>query len=235
MLDVARPLHRNRLLASLPPDDIALLQAALEPVPLKLRLQLEIPDRPIEHIYFIEEGFASTVAVQAHVKRIEVGVIGREGMSGIAVVLANDRSPHATYMQVAGQGHRIAADKFRKAINASRSLHEVMLKYVLAFMVQTAQGAMANACASLDERLARWILMAHDRVGHETLPLTHELLSLMLGVRRPGVTEALDNFQQGGLLELGRGKIVVVDRKGIEKIGGRYYGAAEAEYRRLFG
>jgi len=234
-VDVARPLHRNRLLASLPADDIALLEAELEPVPLKLRAQLEISDRPIEHVYFIEEGLASTVAVQAHVKRVEIGVVGREGMSGTAVVLANDRSPHTTYMQVAGHGHRIAANEFRKAINASRSLHDVMLKYVQAFMVQTAHGAMANACATLDERLARWILMAHDRVGHETLPLTHELLSLMLGVRRPGVTEALDSFENRGLLALGRGKIVIVDRKGIEQIGGHYYGVAEAEYRRLFG
>jgi len=235
MLDASRPLLRNRLLASLSPDDLAVLAADLEPVPLKLRLQLELPDKPIEHVYFIEDGFASVVAVHAHVKRVEVGVIGCEGMSGTAVVLANDRSPHATYMQVAGRGHRIPADRLRDAMAASRPLHDLMLRYVQCFMVQTAHAAMANACATLDERLARWILMAHDRVGHETLPLTHELLSLMLGVRRPGVTEALDGFESRGLVQLGRGRIAVIDRRGIEEIGGRYYGTAEAEYRRLIG
>jgi CRP-like cAMP-binding protein len=121
-------------------------------------------------------------------------VIGREGMSVIAVVLGGDQSPHATDIQVAGEGQRITAKELRNAMNASGTLHGLLLKYVQVFMVQTAPTAIANARAHIDQRLARWILMAHDRTGEDTLPLTHEFLAL--GVRRAGVTEALQSLKR---------------------------------------
>ena len=111
----------------------------------------------------------------------------------------------------------------------------MLLKYVQAFMVQTAQTAIANARAHINRRLARWILMAHDRVGGETLPLTHEFLALMLGVRRPGVTVALQSLKRQKLIETGRNKILVLNREGIEKLAGYSYGVPEKEYRRLIG
>ena len=150
----------------------------------------------------------------------EVGLIGREGMSGIAVVLGGDQSPHSTYIQVAGEGQRITAKELRKAMNASQTLHSLLLKFVQVFMVQTAHTAIANARAHIDQRLARWILMAHDRTGDNTLPLTHEFLSLMLGVRRAGVTEALQSLKRQKLIDNGRNKIVVRNRKGIERLRG---------------
>ena len=134
----------------------------------------------------MEAGIASVVAVQPDETRIEVGLIGREGMSGTAVVLGGDQSPHSTYMQVAGEGQRIAANELHKAMDASVSLRNLLLKFVQVFMVQTAHTAIANARAHIDQRLARWILMAHDRTGDNTMPLTHEFLALMLGVRRRG-------------------------------------------------
>jgi CRP-like cAMP-binding protein len=154
-------------------------------------------------------------------------------MSGTAVVLGGQSSPHSTYIQAAGDGQRISAGALRKAMATSRTLHGMLLKFVQVFMVQTAHTAIANAQAKLDERLARWILMAHDRIRGSTLPLTHEFLSLMLGVRRAGVTEALQSLSRQRLIKTGRGEIVVLNRRGIERTAGNLYGVPEAEYRRL--
>ena len=111
-------------------------------------------------------------------------------------MLGTNQSPHSTYIQVAGEGQRIAANELRKAMNASQTLHSLLLKFVQVFMVQTAHTAIANARDNINRRLARWILMAYDRTGDATLPLTHEFLSLMLGVRRAGVTEALQSLKR---------------------------------------
>ena len=154
-------------------------------------------------------------------------------MTGTAVVLDSDRSPHSTYFQVAGEAYRMPAAALRRAIEQSPSLHAVLMKYVQAFMVQTAHTAIANARATLVERLARWLLMAHDRTTGAGLNLTHEFLSLMMAVRRAGVTEALQLLEERKLIACGRREITLLDRKGIEKIAGHFYGTPEAEYRRL--
>jgi CRP-like cAMP-binding protein len=227
--------QRNRLLAALSPGDFALLQPHLQSIPMELRKDLERPNRRIETVYFLDAGIASVVAVQPDDTKIEVGLIGYEGMSGSAVVLGGDQSPHSTYMQVAGEGQRIGADVVRKAMTTSPSLHGLLLKFVQVFMVQTAHTAVANARARIDRRLARWILMAHDRTRDTSLPLTHEFLGLMLGVRRAGVTEALQSLKRRKLIDTGRNQIVLLNRKGVEQVAGNAYGAPEKEYRRLIG
>ena len=229
------PSSENRLLASLSTDDFDLLGARLEPVTLGLRKYLERPNRRIDAVYFPEEGFASVVAVQSNGKQVEVGLIGREGMTGLPIVLGNHRSPHATYIQAAGTGKCIPAAELRKAIQNSPTLRDSFLRFVQAFGVQTTHTAVCNAQSRLDVRLARWLLMAHDRIGDDTLPITHEFLSLMLGVRRPGVTEALHALRERGLISYGRGQIRVKDRKGLQRAAGEAYGVPEAEYRRLIG
>ena len=226
---------RNQLLEAMSADDFASLEPHLRSVPMPLLKDMERPNRRIETVYFLETGIASVVAVQPDETRIEVGLIGREGMSGIAVVLGGDQSPHSTYVQVAGEGQQITASKLRQAMNASKTMHSLLLKFAQVFMVQTAHTAIANARANIDKRLARWILMAHDRTRDETLPLTHEFLSLMLGVRRAGVTEALQSLKRQKLINNGRNKIVVLNRKGIEQAAGKSYGTPEKEYRRLIG
>ena len=226
---------RNRLLAALSPADFALLQPHLQPVAMELKKEIERPNRRIETVCFMETGIASVVAVQPDETQVEVGLVGNEGMTGTAVVLGGDQSPHSTYIQVTGEAQRIATDELRKAMNASKSLRSLLLSFVQVFMVQTAHTAIANARARIDQRLARWILMAHDRTRDKTLPLTHEFLALMLGVRRPGVTEALQSLRRQKLIDNGRNEIVVLDRKGIEKVAGNSYGIPEKEYRRLIG
>jgi CRP-like cAMP-binding protein len=228
-----RTTSPNCLLARLSSDEIGLLQPHLEAVDLPVRKQLENRNKTIEHVYFIERGFASVVA-NGTGRSIEVGLIGREGMSGLAVVMGSDRTPHDTYMQVGGDGQRISSAVLRSAMAQSSALHRSFLRYGHAFMVQTAQTALANGRSKIEERLARWLLMAQDRLDVDEVPLTHEFLSVMLGVRRPGVTVALDLLEKDGLIRAKRGAVAILNRTGLRKISNGAYGAAEAEFQRLF-
>jgi CRP-like cAMP-binding protein len=228
-------LSSNRLLLSLSSPDFDLLAPHLEAVTLRLRKMLEKPDKRIEDVYFPETGFASVVAIQRGGKEVEVGLIGREGMTGLPIVLGNHRSPHATYMQAPGKGHSISASELRQAMQASVSLRDSLLKFVQAFGVQTTHTAICNARSKLDVRLARWLLMAQDRIQDDILPLTHEFISLMLAVRRPGVTDALNALRERGLISYRRGEITINDRKGMARVAGDAYGTPESEYRRLIG
>ncbi|MGH7004926.1 MAG: Crp/Fnr family transcriptional regulator [Alphaproteobacteria bacterium] len=225
---------QNRLLPLLSAADYGSLELNLEFLDLPLRFVLEEPHKPITHVYFIDRGFASVVAASRTMKRkIEIGLIGREGMSGTAVVMGNHRSPNATYMQAAGSGQRIRTDRFRAAVEASSSLHHLFLRFAQTFMIQTSQTAIANGQSKLEERLARWILMADDRLDGNVLPLTHEFLSLMLGVRRAGVTVALHTLEGRGQIKSARSLITVIDRRALEKTAGESYGVTETEYARL--
>jgi CRP-like cAMP-binding protein len=216
-------------------SDFDLLEPHLADVTLGLRQTLERPNRSIDAVYFPEAGFASVVAVQSSGKEIEVGLIGREGMTGLPIVFGDHRSPHATYIQAAGTGKRMLATELHKALQISPSLRNSLLKFAQAFGVQTTHTAICNSRFKLDVRLARWLLMAHDRIGEDSLPLTHEFLSIMLGVRRPGVTEAIHALRDRGLISYRRGLITVKHRKAMERRAGTAYGVPEAEYRRLIG
>ena len=138
-------------------------------------------------------------------------------------------------MQIAGNGYRIPAAPFVEALKRSPSLSALMLKSAQAFMIQTAHTALANGRARLEERLARWLLMAHDRMTSDAVPLTHEFLAVMLGVRRAGVTVAIHGFERRGLVTTRRGQLTVINRHGIEQIAGSFYGTPEAELLRLLG
>ena len=225
----------NALLRTMTPDDAALLVPGLEPVELPLRYLMERPQARIRHIYFPDSGVASIVSMANRNKRIEAGVFGREGMSGLAVLLGADRSPNETFIQVPGHGRRIATEDLLQACERSPTLRVHLLRLAHAMLVQTMHTALANGQAKIEERLARWLLMCHDRVDGDDLPLTHEFLSLMLGVRRAGVTVALAALEQKGLVRPYRGGSAVLDREGLEKLADGIYGVPEAEYRRLYG
>jgi len=149
--------------------------------------------------------------------------------------MGTDRSPHETYMQVGGDGQRISSGELRKILEEYPALHRSLLRYGHAFVVQTAQTALANGRSKVEERLARWLLMANDRLDGARVPLTHEFLSVMLGVRRPGVTLALSLLEKQGVVEAKRGSIAILDRTRLRKISNGTYGAAESEFNRLFG
>jgi CRP-like cAMP-binding protein len=226
------PRIRNRLLKFLSPSDLALLQLSLAPVELPQRHYFEKPNKPIEEVCFPETAVASVVAAQGDLQ-VEVGLIGCEGMTGTPLVLGSDRTTHATYIQIAGEGLRMPASALRAAIDQSPTMREAFLKYVQVLVVQTAHTAIANSVGRLHERLARWLLMAHDRVGKDRLVLTHEFLSIMLAVRRAGVTEAVNELENKRLISCTRGVVTVLNRKGLEEVAGKFYGTPEAEYRRL--
>jgi CRP-like cAMP-binding protein len=224
----------NRLLSRLSAEDFALLARNLSAVDLPIRKRLENRNKRIDHVYFPESGFASVVG-QSSGRSIEVGMIGREGMTGLAVVLGTDRSTNDTFIQGAGSGWKITAEDLREAMAQSPSLQAGWLLYAHAFGAQTTSTAVANGRSKIEDRLARWILMALDRVAPDDLNLTHEFLSMMLGIRRPGVTIALHLLVQSGLIQVARGLIHVIDREGLEEITNGAYGVPEAEFQRLFG
>lgn len=232
-MTAANKLSRNRLLASLSARDLARLKVSLRPVDLPLETVLEKANEPIRTVYFFESGIASVVAGNG--QAIEVGLIGREGMSGLSIVLGDDRSVNQTFIQAAGSGLRMTAKDLRTAMEQSKTLRLSLLRYAQVFSVQVAQTAVVNGRGKLEARLARWLLMAHDRYDHMAFPFTHRFLALMLGVRRPGVTVALQALEGYGLIRATRGKITVIDRKGLEARSDPAYGVPEREYRRLIG
>ena len=187
-----------------------------------MRTSLEKRKKRIDQVYFMESGFASVVAGSGD-RSIEVGIIGREGMTGIPLLLGHDRAQHETFIQLAGSGLRISADNLRAADEASITLHRAMLRYVHAFLQQTTTTALANGRSKTEARLARWLLMAHDRVDGDDLHLTHEFLGMMLATHRPGVTIAVQALERAGFISARRSNISILKRKALEKYSNGAY------------
>ena len=222
---------RNRLLAALMPDDFALLEPMLERVPLAFAMVLIEADMPIKHVIFPENGVVSTIA-DTEEQRIEIGVIGREGFVGVPVFLGTSRTPHTYTVQAGGEGLRISPENLRAAIAERPSICRPLGLFTQSLIIQIAQTAYAYAAFNIEARLARWLLMMQDRAGDD-LPLTHDFLAAMLGVRRPGVTAATHVLEGTGAIRAKRGHIAVLDREKLVELAGDSYAAAEREYERL--
>ncbi len=218
MAKKSRNGNENRVLSRLTRDDLALLKPHLVFVDLPIFTQLETGHRPIYNVYFPERGFASVVANGPGMQAIEVGLIGRESMTGLAVVMGRDQSPLDMYVQAGGHGQRISAARLRGAMEQSPRLQRSLLGHVFSFHLQTAQTALSHGRSTTQQRLARWLLMADDRLDDAELPLTHKLLSIMLGVHRPGATVAVQALERQGLITSGRGTITIVDRAALQKL-----------------
>jgi CRP-like cAMP-binding protein len=224
----------NHLLEMLDGPDLERLRPSLKEVPLTPIHVLETPGRPIGHVYFVETGLLSVVAMLRRNRRIEVGMIGKEGMTGLATILHDDRSMNETVVQRAGTALRLSTVDLRSAMISSEAFRTCLLRFVHAFLAQAAQTSLANGCAKLEERVARWILMSHDRFAGSDLRVTHDLLALMLGVRRPGITLVLQTLEGKRLIRSTRGLISVTDREGLRRQANGSYGVSEAEYARIF-
>jgi hypothetical protein len=224
----------NRLLDMFSDGDYALIAPHLTPTEMVHRQDIELPHQPFEFVYFPEGGISSVVAISG-AEKVETNIIGWDGMSGVCLINGSDRSPLHTFVQIPGAAQRITVAHFRAALDASRSLHASCLLFAEANSIQVAHTALANGRHSIEERLARWLLMCLDRHADDHLELTHEFLSLMLGVRRAGVTTALHVLEGGLMIRATRGLIVVRDRCKLEKVAGDSYGVPETEYRRLIG
>lgn len=231
----SQEMVRSRLLRAMTADDYGLLRPHLEPVPLEKGKVLIEPDRPIGHVYFVASGLGSVIAHSPAGEAAEIGLYGFDGLIGMPVVLGTDRSPHKLLMQIGGDGWRMDADALRAAMRQSMSLHALLLRYIQFFLIQVAQTSVSNALHSVEERLARWILMSHDRMDGDDIPLTHDYFALMLAVRRPSVTTSLHVLEGGGYIRSTRGNVRIRDRAGLEEFAGAAYGIPEAEYERLVG
>jgi CRP-like cAMP-binding protein len=225
---------RNLLLRSLPQEAVAKLAPFLHFVSLGVREAIEAPGQRIESVYFFETALASTVA-RAGTEEVEVCITGRDGINGLALVNGTDRSPFECFIQVPGAAYRIGTRDFLALLDEVPDLKRVFLLASQASTIQIAYTSLANGRYSIIERMARWILMCHDRLDGDQLELTHSFLSLMLGVRRAGVTTDMHILEGAHAVVNRRGRIVVRDRAKLEEFAGDCYGAPEAEYERLIG
>jgi CRP-like cAMP-binding protein len=233
-MPVRRATIRNLLLTSMSDSDFDLLCPHLARVTLARDLHLVTAHQPIEYCHFIEDGVASQVSERFDGTGVEVAVIGREGITGTASLLMAEQSPHNTIVQMDyGLALRIEAGIVREAMRASPSLSALLLRYVQTLIVQTGGNAITNVADRLNVRLARWLLMCHDRVDGDDIAITHEFMATMIGAQRSAVTAALHVLEGGSLVRARRGIITVQDRPALEAAASYAYGLAEAEYRRL--
>lgn len=226
---------RNLLLSRLSADDLGLLLPHFTHVDLTLGLTLIQPEVPVGYSWFPLDGICSLIASTPAGRQVEVGLIGRDGLVDTGVVHGTDRTPLLCFVQIVGSAMRIRSDVLRRAADQSPAIERVLLAYAQTVLIQVSHTALANASHTIAQRLARWLLMSHDRLGNVPIHLTHERLSLMLGVRRAGVTVSLHTLERAGLVDGRRGVIVVTDRKRLEAYAGDSYGTPEVEYARLIG
>jgi CRP-like cAMP-binding protein len=227
--------HANRLLGLLLPRDYARLRPHLHNIPLEYRQSLYRANKPIEFVYFIESGVGSLVNTMTNGEAAEVGTIGNEGVVGLPLLFGDDRAPTSVYVQVPGVGLRMKATLFNKELARSAPMRAVMLRYAHAFFNQVAQSAACNHFHSLEQRCCRWLLMTHDRMQSDEFLLTQEFLAMMLGVQRTGVTAAAGALQRAGLIRYRRGKVTMIDRRGLLRRSCECYGVSKKEFDRLLG
>ncbi len=228
-------VHQNRLLASLPSEDLDRLRPYLVAVTLEYKRSLYKVNERIEFVDFIESGVASLVNTMKNGSAAEVGTIGNEGMVGLPIVFGDNRAPTSVYMQVAGTGLRMKASVFREEMQRSPSLRAALLRYAHAFFNLVAQSAACNTFHSLERRCCRWLLLTHDRMQTSEFPLTQEFLAMMLGVRREGVTIAAGALQRAGLIHYTRGTVTILDHAGLQKRSCECYGVNKKEFDLLLG
>jgi CRP-like cAMP-binding protein len=226
---------RNRILAALPEPEFARLAGSLVRVDLELGQTLHRAGERIDEIYFPEIGFISALSVLSDGSPLEIGLIGAEGVAGVSVVLGAIASYGETMCQTGGGAHRISVEAFNDAVAHSPHLRDLLLRYVHVFGVQVAQTAACNAHHDLGQRLARWLLAAHDRSGMPELSLTQDLIAVMLGVRRSTVSVAAGQLQKAGVIRYQHGQITILDRLGLENAACECYEAVVGEYRRMLG
>lgn len=226
----------NLLLSALSTDDLALLKPHLTRVPLEREQVIVIPEYPIEHVYFPEGGVVSIVSVMAGSGRTEAGIFGLEGVSATCLLLGTDRSPHESFVQIGpATALRIDTGSYLAAIRQSETLRMILLRYVQTVMVQSAQSTATNASHRIESRLARWLVMCHDRIIGDELALTHEFMGMMISADRSNVTVTLHILEGAGVIYSKRGRVIIRDREKLEELAGDGYGVPEAEYRNLIG
>lgn len=226
---------RNLILSQLPEMEYAALSKHLVPVDLPLGKHLSEPNRQIEYIYFVNTGLISTDALTKNGDSVEVGVIGREGFSGLPALLDQPQMSHAVVIQGVGEGLRIRSSILREEFLKGGALREMVHSFAYLQLVQVSQSVLCNRMHTVDARLARWLLTSADRMESELLNLTQEFLAEMLGTQRSTVTVAAGAMQRDGLITYSRGKIQLLQREKLKAVACECYGIVESSYRRILG
>lgn len=223
----------NHLLRMLSPEAFDVLAGVLTPMPLPFRKILHAPDSPISTVYFVESGMVSFVTPLVDGHALEVGVAGREAMIGVPIALGVEAAATEAMVQIEGSALSMPSAAMKSALAAEPTLLPVLLRYSHAFNTQVSQTAACNGAHRIEERLARWLLTTHDRVDGDDIPLTHELLSIMLGVRRSGVSVTAQTLQRAGLIRYAKGQITILDRHGLEAAACECHAVVLRRYRDL--
>jgi CRP-like cAMP-binding protein len=226
---------RNKLIAGLAVKDFNRIRPHLERITLPQHERLLRPGAPTEYAYFPESGMVSLILSLEEGHVVEVGLVGNEGIVGVLAGLGASRISGEAIVQMPGSGLRMNTDVLRKEIGVNPSIRQMLLRYVQALFCQITQTAACNARHQLPQRLARWLLMANDCTLANEVNLTHEFLSMMLSVRRPGVTDALNELRDAGIITIGHGRITILKRKRLEATACECYRTVKAEYGRLLG
>jgi CRP-like cAMP-binding protein len=209
--------RENRLLASLPPNDLERIANLLEPVALKRGETLYSEGTRIEHVYFPTGALISLVASMQDGTVVEVAVVGREGMVGLPLALGTETSPRKVVAQAPGSALRLSAEGFQREMLNGSALPDRLKRYTMVHLTQTTQWVACNRLHSLEERLARWLLASADATGSEQFELTQDFIAQMLGVRRPSVTVIVRGFEKQGMVQTSRGRIRISSRPELER------------------
>lgn len=224
-----RPPPANHLLAALPPEVLDRISPSLDVVPLKLKQFLHKPGERVHAVYFPGGSFCSMVTVLKNGEMVEVATVGREGMLGMSAVLDGDPAPSATMVQGETEiCYKMSANAFRAEMDRRDAFFDLLIRYAQDLVGFIMQSTACNAIHSVDKRLARWLLMAHDSVGKTEFPLTQEFVSMMLGVSRPTVTVVAGTLQKAGLITYRRGHVTIVDREKLESASCECYATTTA-------
>ena len=222
----------NHLLHDMPADVQERLRPGLEFIDAPLEMPLYQPYEKIKHVYFPVNSMASIVAITAAGESIEIGVVGSEGAVGLEVLMGADASPHRSMIQIGGKAYRIGRAQISEEFRRGGDLHDRILHFVQKLSVQVSQTTLCNRLHTINVRLARWLLMCHDRIEGDVLLITQEFIALMLGTSRVSVTQAAQDLQSTGHIKYVRGKITIVDRAGLEAAACSCYGTVKREYDR---
>lgn len=233
MPKAVRPPPQNKILAALSSKEYNRLLSHLTPVSLQRGDTLYKTNDRIKHVYFVNEAVVSLVTHMEEGMSVEVGLVGNEGMVGLSIVMGDDISQNHAIVQIADGAMRMETGKLRAELKRGGQLQSLLLRYSLVLLKQVSQTAACNRNHNLGERLARWLLLCHDRVGGDEIRLTQEFLAQMLGTRRSRVSEAAIILQSAGLIHYSRGIINILDRDSLEEFTCECYQVVRTELDRL--
>lgn len=225
----------NVLLWALPADEYERIKPTLEPVSLPRRTELDGPDKEIDYVYFPTSGMASLVAIGEDGESVDTAMVGREGMTGLAVFLGTGQMPVRTMVQIAMRGSRMPADDLRAELERGGRLVNLLQRYTQVVMVSMAQLILCNRAHRLDQRVARWLLQVDERVDEVPFDVTQEFLAEMIGAQRPSLSLAVRQFKDDGLISYSRGKLAIADRDGLMRRACGCIRIIQEEERRLRG